>query len=53
VNYGFGDYQSALWEYRVEEIQDGWNTSRTGEAFYFIRNPGLGLWMHRDHPHAF
>ena len=53
VNYSFRDYQSALSEYRVEEVQDGWNTSRTGEAFYFIRNPGLGLWMHQDHPHAF
>jgi nickel-dependent lactate racemase len=53
VGYGYGDHESASDEYTIGSIQDGWNTSRSGESFYFIRNPGLGLWMHSKHPHAF
>jgi hypothetical protein len=25
---------------------------RDGQEFYYIRDPGLGLWMHANHPHA-
>lgn len=53
VNYDYGDCESALSEYRIDKIQDGWNTSQSGERFYFIRNPGLGLWMYQNHPNAF
>ena len=53
VGYGYGSHEIASTEYAIHSIQDGWNTSRSGEAFYFIRNPGLGLWMHANHPHAF
>jgi len=53
VGYDFGDWRIAMDEYSVEGLQDGWHTSRSGEPFYFVRNPGLGLWMHRQHRHAF
>jgi nickel-dependent lactate racemase len=53
VGYDYGDWRVAMEEYRLDTLQDGWHTSRSGEPFYFIRNPGLGLWMHRGHPHAF
>ena len=53
VGYGYGESKIAIAEYRIDESQDGWNTSRSGERFYFIRNPGLGLWMDENHPHAF
>ena len=53
VGYGYGESKTAIEEYRIDESQDGWNTSRSGERFYFIRNPGLGLWMDENHPHAF
>jgi nickel-dependent lactate racemase len=53
VGYFHGDPETAIREYQMESIQDGWNTSVHGERFYFIRNAGLGLWMHRNHPHAF
>jgi len=53
VGYGYGSHAEAHFEYTIDTIQDGWNTSRSGERFYFIRNPGLGLWMHDNHPHAF
>ncbi|MFN9853480.1 MAG: D-mannonate epimerase, partial [Planctomycetota bacterium] len=53
VGYSYGDWKTAMDEYGLAGLQDGWHTSRSGEPFYFIRNPGLGLWMHRGHPHAF
>ena len=53
VGYGYGSHEAARSEYAIDHIRDGWNTSRSGEPFYFIRNPGLGLWMHENHPHAF
>ncbi len=53
VGYGYGSHETARSEYAIDSIQDGWNNSKSGEPFYFIRNPGLGLWMHEKHPHAF
>jgi nickel-dependent lactate racemase len=53
VGYGYGDWRDANQEYAIETLHDGWHESRSGEPFYFIRNPGLGLWMHRQHRHAF
>jgi nickel-dependent lactate racemase len=53
VGYSYGDCQHAQTEYGYDQLQDGWHESRGGEPFYFIRNPGLGLWMHNEHPHAF
>ncbi|XZE21966.1 lactate racemase domain-containing protein [Pirellulaceae bacterium SH449] len=53
VGYFQGDPDHAMAEYNIESISDGWYTSRNGEEFYFIRNAGLGLWMHQNHPHAF
>ena len=53
VGFGHGSHETATSEYCIHTIQDGWNTSRSGERFFFIRNPGLGLWMHEHHPHAF
>lgn len=53
VGYFKGDLESVMREYRVDDVADGWNESASGERFYFIRNPGLGLWMYRNHPHAF
>ncbi len=31
---------------------NGWHTNRDGEEFYFIGDPGLGLWMNAAHPYA-
>ena len=31
--------------YNIEKLQDGWNVDSTsGEEFYYISNPALGLW---------
>lgn len=53
VGFEYGSYEQAMVEYGVESLQDGWHKNQNGEEFYFIRNPGLGLWMHTEHPYAF
>jgi hypothetical protein len=53
VCFRYGDWQEAMQKYRIEGLRDGWHTSTDGQEFYFVRNPGLGLWMHRGHRHAF
>jgi hypothetical protein len=39
--------------YDVDGKQDGWYESSEGEPFYYISDPGLGLWMHEKHQYAF
>lgn len=39
--------------YDFENLTDGFHTDRDGEEFYFLSDPGLGLWMHRGHRYAF
>lgn len=47
VGYKHMDYQEAVAQYDVEKIKDGWNEDEQGR-FYFVRNPALGLWAHRE-----
>lgn len=51
VGYQWGDWKELQAEYNVENLQDGWNRSSSGEDFYFIRDPGLGLWVRDSHPY--
>ncbi len=53
VGYDFMPTGEARSRYPVEGQPDGWYESRDGERFYYVRDPGLGLWMHQNHPHAF
>ncbi len=50
VGYSYGDAAQLADQYQCEGLTDGWHQSRDGEEFYFIRDPGLGLWMRGDHP---
>jgi nickel-dependent lactate racemase len=49
VGYKWGDWRALQAEYAVENLVDGWNRSTQGEEFYFIRDPGLGLWIRDNH----
>jgi nickel-dependent lactate racemase len=51
VGYSFGNWQELQDTYAVAGLDDGWNQSRDGEEFFFIRDPGLGLWIRKNHPH--
>jgi len=47
VGYEWGELEEAMARYLPcgpSKQQSGWNTTADGEQYYFIRNPGLGLW---------
>ena len=50
VGYSYGDAAQLTEQYQCQDLTDGWHQDRNGEEFYFIRDPGLGLWMRADHP---
>jgi nickel-dependent lactate racemase len=50
VGYRWADWRKLQAEYRVDRLDDGWHRSLSGEEFYFINDPGLGLWIRHDHP---
>lgn len=52
VGYQFGDWRQLTAQYRCQGLSDGFHTDELGNEFYFVNDPGLGLWMRADHPHA-
>lgn len=52
VGYSYADAAELSRHYQCQELNDGWHRDRDGQEFYFIRDPGLGLWMRSDHPYA-
>jgi nickel-dependent lactate racemase len=53
VCYDGCSVREATERFPIEGLGDGWHTAADGQPFFLIRDPGLGLWMHRHHPHAF
>lgn len=47
VGYEFGELAEMQSRYDPAKLRDGWNEV-AGEPVYFISNPALGLWAHRD-----
>ncbi|MCR9295180.1 MAG: lactate racemase domain-containing protein [bacterium] len=52
VGYQFADWRQLTAQYRCQGLSDGFHTDELGNEFYFVNDPGLGLWMRADHPHA-
>jgi hypothetical protein len=48
VGFEWGDIGEAMARYAVGALATGWNTGADGERFFFVPNPALGLWAHRD-----
>jgi nickel-dependent lactate racemase len=48
VGYNYGDLALMQQQYDPTTLRDEWNTLPGGERVYFISNPALGLWAHRD-----
>ena len=45
VGFQYANLGDMSKKYDVEKLKDGWQTDpETGEKFYFIKNPALGLW---------
>ena len=47
VGYQYGDLTTMLARYTPDHLQLGYNVV-DGEEVFYIANPGLGLWAHRD-----
>ena len=47
VGFAYSDLSEMLRRYDPAKLRDGFNTVGHEEIF-FISNPGLGLWAHRD-----
>ena len=48
VNFSYADLDDMLKKYNVEKLKDGFNTMPDGEDIFYISNPALGLWAHKD-----
>lgn len=48
VGYNYRDLQEALDYYQPDTLNEGWNTDRDGNEFYYIPNPALGLWAAKN-----
>ena len=47
VNFNYLDYQQAIAEYKIDELQNGFNDVN-GEEIFYIDNPATGLWVYQD-----
>lgn len=47
VGFGYGDLAAMLEKYPLDKLRHGYNRV-AGEEIFYIANPGLGLWAHRD-----
>jgi len=47
VGFNYGDLNQVMRRYDPAKLRHGFNTV-DGEEIFFVANPGLGLWAHRD-----
>lgn len=48
VGFEYGDIAEMTERYDAVGSPTGWKTDSKGEPYYYIDNPALGLWAHRD-----
>lgn len=48
VGFKYCHYKDMVAKYPLDTLKDGWNIMPDGEEVYYISNPALGLWAHRD-----
>jgi nickel-dependent lactate racemase len=48
VNFKYGDLEEMQQRYDPSALSDGYNTLPDGERIFYISNPALGLWAHKD-----
>jgi len=48
VGFKYCHYNDMVAKYPLDTLKDGWNTMPDGEEVYYISNPALGLWAHKD-----
>lgn len=47
VGFHYADLNQQFEKFNIQTLTDGWNNDDEGE-FYFVRNPGLGLWAYKS-----
>jgi nickel-dependent lactate racemase len=47
-NFQYADLDAMITKYNPEKLVDGINFMGDGEQIFFISNPALGLWAHRE-----
>jgi nickel-dependent lactate racemase len=48
VNFRYADLSVMMKRYDPTKLRDGFNSMPDGETIFFISNPALGLWAHKD-----
>ena len=48
VGFNYADFDQITAKYNPETLQEGYNTMPDGEEIFYISNPALGLWAHKD-----
>ena len=48
VGFTYMPLDEALAKYKPASLKDGFNILENGESIYYISNPALGLWTHRQ-----
>jgi hypothetical protein len=48
VGFKWADIDDIMKNYHFNELKDGYNTLPDSDKIYFISNPALGLWAHKD-----
>jgi nickel-dependent lactate racemase len=48
VHFQYADLKTMASRYSPEKLRDGFNTMPDGERIFYISNPALGLWAHRN-----
>ena len=48
VNFKYADLNETMGKYNPEKLTDGFNVMPDGEKLFYISNPALGLWAHKD-----
>jgi nickel-dependent lactate racemase len=48
AHFQYADLDAMMAKYNPEKLVDGFNMMADGEQIFFISNPALGLWAHRE-----
>jgi nickel-dependent lactate racemase len=48
VGFGYADLRTMTAKYNPELMTEGFNTMADGEQVFYISNPALGLWAHKE-----
>ena len=48
VNFRYTELRDTMEKYNPQKLTDGFNVMPDGEKVFYISNPALGLWAHKD-----